>query len=70
MGSSWRSLRRRFFSDNLYVQSLSVQGKDTWSSWLPIELLADGTNVELTMGPVPNEDFGANPMERSLRFYP
>lgn len=54
--------------DNLYVQSLRVQRKDA-SSWLPVELLADGGNVEMTMGPVPNEAFGANPMDRPPRFY-
>ncbi len=50
--------------DKPYVQSLRVDGKDTTSSWLSWDALANGSKLDFTLAATPNESWGAAPADR------
>ncbi|MCF7885266.1 MAG: GH92 family glycosyl hydrolase [Candidatus Marinimicrobia bacterium] len=44
--------------ENKYIQSLSINGKDRNRSWFDHELIKNGGEIILEMGPEPNENWG------------
>jgi len=47
-----------------YVQSVTVNGVATTSTWLDWTTAAAGATIELTLGPAPNTTWGAGPNDR------
>ncbi len=39
--------------ENVYVQSLTINGKPWTKTWVPHELIAKGATLDFVMGPVP-----------------
>jgi putative alpha-1,2-mannosidase len=57
-------------SQNIYVQSATLNGKPLNRAWLRhAEVVAGGT-LELVMGPNPNESWGAAPDQLPPRNFP
>ncbi|MBK1792259.1 GH92 family glycosyl hydrolase [Persicirhabdus sediminis] len=51
-------------AENVYVQSLSLNGTPIEAAWLRHEDLIKGGVLEFTMGPEPNKDWGSDPSLR------
>jgi predicted alpha-1,2-mannosidase len=47
-------------ADTPFVQSLTVDGRNTTRSWLPASFVADGGRLDFTLGKAPNTAWGAN----------
>jgi putative alpha-1,2-mannosidase len=45
-------------AENVYVQSVGLNGKAWVSPFLPFEALKNGGTIEFTMGPQPNRSWG------------
>jgi predicted alpha-1,2-mannosidase len=53
-----------------YVQSLSVNGKPSTSSWVPWASVAEGGTLAFTLGTTPNQAWGAAMGDRPPSAYP
>ena len=53
--------------DNVYVQSLRIDGKPWQTAWLPHSMVAGGATLEFTMGPQPSR-FGTAKADRPPSF--
>ena len=51
-------------SDNIYIQSATLNGEPLDRSWFPAKQLLNGGTLSLQMGPEPNKEWGAG-MEKA-----
>jgi len=51
-----------FSSENIYVQSFRLNGRDWESVFLPYRELKNGGSIVFTMGPQPNKQWGIHPI--------
>jgi len=54
----------------LYVQSLTVGGKPSTSTWLPWLTVASGGTLDFVLGTTPSTSWGTGPGDRPPAFYP
>ena len=47
--------------NNIYIQSAALNGEPLHQPWFPHAAIANGGKLALTMGPVPNKDWGSAP---------
>ncbi len=59
-GSTFTMTARDLSDENIYVQSVRLNGKAWDSPFLPFDAVRDGGTLEFTMGPRPNEHWGTN----------
>lgn len=57
-------------SDNMYIQSVTFNGKPYTKSWFSHADISRGGKFTFHMGPRPNESFGAKPEDRPPSFVP
>jgi predicted alpha-1,2-mannosidase len=58
-GHSFTVIAKNNSSENLYIQSATLNGKAFTKSWISYSEITDGGKLVLTMGPTPNKDFGS-----------
>jgi hypothetical protein len=60
-GKDFTMTAENISDQNIYVQSVKLNGKDWNSPFLPYSELKDGGTIAFTMGSQPNKSWGANP---------
>jgi predicted alpha-1,2-mannosidase len=59
-GRKFTMLAHDLSDQNIYVQSVKLNGKSLMTPFLPFKELTKGGTLEFTMGPQPNREWGAN----------
>ncbi len=61
-GKTFTMTAENFSDQNIYVQSVRVNGKDWDTPFLPSSELRDGGSIAFSMGPQPNKAWGIKPL--------
>jgi putative alpha-1,2-mannosidase len=68
-GKSFTVKVRNNSSENMYVQSATLNRQPLRRAWLRHEEIVNGGTLELTMGPKPNESWGSSAADLPPRNY-
>jgi predicted alpha-1,2-mannosidase len=63
-GGSFTVIAKNNSATNPFIQSATLNGKPITRSWISQAEIAAGGKLVLTMGPVPNKNFGTSPADR------
>jgi len=63
-GRSFTVVAKNNSDKNSYIQSATLNGKPYTRSWISYDDIAGGGELVLTMGPTPNNAFGADATDR------
>jgi predicted alpha-1,2-mannosidase len=66
-GRVFRMTAKNLSDRNIYVQSVTLNGKQWETPYLPYKELMDGGAIVFTMGPEPNKVWGRDAHEKNLR---
>jgi putative alpha-1,2-mannosidase len=60
-GKDFKMIANNISDENMYIQSVKVNGKDWKSPFLPYSEMKKGGRIVFEMGPEPNKAWGVNP---------
>jgi predicted alpha-1,2-mannosidase len=63
-GGSFTVIAKNNSSQNLYIQSATLNGRPLTRSWISQKEIVSGGKLMLTMGPTPNKTFGSAAADR------
>ena len=59
-GKTFTMMAENLSEENIYIQSVKLNGKDWNEPFLPFREMKDGGTIVYTMGPEPNKEWGIN----------